>query len=379
MRNIPLACPAVGPEEFEAVKLPLQSGWLTQGRQVEAFEAEFAKHHKADNAVAVSSCTTGLHLALLSQGIGPGDEVIVPSFTWIATANAVEYTGAKPVFCDIDIDTYLLSEKHVSEKLSPSTRAIIPVHLFGLCVDISSLKQSLPENMLIIEDAACAAGASTKDGATGSLGSMAVFSFHPRKTITTGEGGMITSNNSETTMHLRQLRDHGARLSDLDREVHSKPYEMAEFDKLGFNYRMTDIQAALGLAQLEKLNRFVSERARIARRYEDAFSTIDWLKTPKEPEQGTHGWQAYVVYVDPETAPKSRNEIMLSLAEKGIGTRPGTHAVHSLTYYRDKYSIQPNDFPNSLSAANNCMAIPLHNKLTDDDVGYVIDAIKSIS
>ncbi|MCK5777544.1 MAG: DegT/DnrJ/EryC1/StrS family aminotransferase [Rhodospirillales bacterium] len=379
MRNIPLACPAVGPEEFDAIKAPMQSGWLTQGKQTEAFEAEFAEYHGMKNAVAVSSCTTGLHLALLSLGIGPGDEVIVPSFTWVATANAVEYTGAKPVFCDIDIETFLMSGSDVLKRLSPATRAIIPVHLFGLCIDVPTLKRTLPENIHIVEDAACAAGASTAHGFAGSFGAMGVFSFHPRKTITTGEGGMITLNNAETTRHLRQLRDHGAKLSDLAREECGKPYEMAEFDELGFNYRMTDLQGALGRAQLKRLHHFIAERDRIARVYNEAFSEIDWLNTPPVPTEGNHGWQAYVLYVDPENCPKHRNEIMLKLAEKGIGTRPGTHAVHTLSYYRKKYGIQPSDFANSLSAANNSMAIPLHNMLTDDDVGYIVDAIKSIA
>jgi len=378
MRKIPIAVPSLGDEEWHAVREPLLSGWLTQGPKVAAFEKRFADLHGAKHALAVTSCTTGLHLALLGVGVGPGDEVIVPAFTWVATANAVIYCGAKPVFVDVSRDSYNIEISDVVRRITPRTKAVIAVHLFGLCADIDALREALPAQVKIIEDAACAAGGQYKGRSAGVLGDIAAFSFHPRKSITTGEGGMVTTNDRAAAEIMDQLRNHGASISEEQRHLGPKPYLLPEFNMLGFNYRMTDLQAAVGLVQIEKLSQFIDERARWARWYAEQLADIEWLRLPKNPNNGRHAWQAFVTYVDPETAPLPRNEIMATLQDKGISTRPGTHAVHMLGYYRDSYGTKPDDFPGARDCNDNTMAIPLHNKMTEEDYKYIADALRSL-
>jgi perosamine synthetase len=379
LRKIPIAIPSLGEEEWQAVKEPLLSGWLTQGPKVAEFEKAFAERHHVHHALAVTSCTTGLHLALAAIGIGPGDEVIVPAFTWVATANVVLYCGATPIFCDVDTETFNIKIEDIKARITERTKAIIPVHLFGLCADIDAIKEVIPSHVQILEDAACAAGASYKDKAAGSLGDMAVFSFHPRKSITTGEGGMVTTNHKELARISEILRNHGAEISEEVRHLSSKPYMLPDFKMMGFNYRMTDLQAAVGLVQLKKLDGFIQERNRWAEYYRTNLSALKWLRPQSTPEYCTqHALQAFVCYVDSELAPRPRNEIMEILQEKGIATRPGTHAVHMLTYYREKFNIHPDDFPGARDCDQNTMAIPLHNKMTKEDFDYVIEALNAI-
>jgi perosamine synthetase len=379
IRKIPIATPSLGEEEWQAVREPLLSGWLTQGPKVSQFEKAFADRHQVKHALAVTSCTTGLHLALEALGVGPGDEVIVPAFTWIATANVVLYCGATPIFCDVDPCTYNIKIEDIATKITDRTKAIIPVHLFGLCADIDSIKAIVPEHVKIIEDAACAAGASYKNRMAGSLGDMGVFSFHPRKSITTGEGGMVTTNNSEYARNAEIMRNHGAEIPEEIRHYSAKPYLLPDFKMLGFNYRMTDLQAAVGLIQLAKLDSFIAERQVWADYYKQHLQDISWLVTQYIPESVTqHAWQAFVCYVDPDKAPMPRNEIMDILQQKGIATRPGTHAVHMLSYYRDLYKLHADDFPGARDCDRYTMAIPLHNKMVKEDYDYVIEALKRI-
>jgi perosamine synthetase len=379
-RKIPIAIPSLSEEEWLAIKEPLMSGWLTQGPKVAEFEKNFALYHNVEHAVAVTSCTTGLHLALLALGVGEGDEVIVPAFTWIATANAVLYCGAKPIFCDVDPRTYNINIDDIISKITKKTKAIIVVHLFGLCVDVDSIRKILPEHIKIIEDAACAAGASYNERFAGSLGDIGVFSFHPRKSITTGEGGMITTNSSNYANKIDIMRNHGAELSEELRHNSTKPYLLPDFKTLGYNYRMTDLQAAVGLIQLKKLEMFISQRQTFASYYTESFREISWLKPQLVSENCTqHAWQAYVLYVDPNKAPMPRNEIMALLQERGIATRPGTHAVHMLSYYKEKYQIKSIDFPGAKQCDENTMAIPLHNKMNKDDFDYIISEIKNLN
>ena len=377
-RTIQIALPSTGEEEWQATREPLMSGWLTQGPKVAAFEKAFAERHHVQRALAVTSCTTGLHLALAGLGIGPGDEVIVPAFTWVATANVVLYCGATPVFVDIDRTTFNLDVAQVATKVTPRTRAVIAVHLFGLSADIDSLRAALPKNVAIVEDAACAAGASYKGRPTGGLGDVAAFSFHPRKSVTTGEGGMVTTHNAELATRMDQLRNHGAEISEEQRHHGPRPYLLAEFNVLGFNYRMTDLQAAVGLVQLRKLDRFIDERARWAAWYRERISGIGWLRVPKEAPDSRHGWQAFVTYVDPSKAPAPRNVLMQRLQHRGIATRPGTHAVHMLTYYRDRFGIRPDDFPAARDCNDHSMAIPLHNRMSEEDFEYVVSALHEL-
>tara|TARA_S200002703_G_scaffold158854_1_gene170386 strand:- start:139 stop:1290 length:1152 start_codon:yes stop_codon:yes gene_type:complete len=376
-RSIQIALPSTGEDEWQAVRDPILSGWLTQGPKVAEFEKRFAGMHEVPHALATTSCTTALHLALAALGVGPGDEVIVPAFTWVATANVVLYCGATPVFADVNPLNYNLDVEDALARVTERTRAVIPVHLFGLCADIDHLRQGLPEDVAIIEDAACAAGARYKGRWAGGLGDFAAFSFHPRKSITTGEGGMLTSANTELAELAGKLRNHGAEISEEQRHNGARPYLLPDFNMLGFNYRMTDLQGAVGLVQLEKLNQFIDERSRWAGWYQEQLADIGWLSCPKEPEIGRHAWQAFVVRVDSDNAPLSRNDLMDRLQKAGVATRPGTHAVHMLKYYVDRFGFKPDDFAGARDCDSNTMAIPLHNRMTATDYQYVVNELKS--
>jgi len=378
-RTVQIALPSTGDEEWQAVREPLLSGWLTQGPKVAAFEKAFAERHDVQHALATTSCTTALHLALSTLGIGPGDEVIVPAFTWVATANAALYCGATPVFADVDTDTNNINVADALSRVTKQSKAIIPVHLFGLCADIDALRAGLPEHVAIVEDAACAAGASYKGRPAGGLGDMAAFSFHPRKSITTGEGGMLTTNADALAARAQILRNHGASISEEQRHAGPQPYLLPAFDELGFNFRMTDLQAAIGLVQLGKLDGFIDERDQWAHYYREALADLPWLRQPEVPPNMRHAWQAYVTYVDPETAPLPRNEIMAQLHAMGVATRPGTHAVHMLGYYRDRFGLKPEDFPGARDCERNTMAIPLHNRMNRDDYAYVVDCLHRVA
>lgn len=377
-RKIQIAAPSVGDEEWEAVREPLASGWLTQGPKVAQFEEGFARRHGVDRALAVTSCTTGLQLALEALGVGSGDEVIVPSFTWVASANVVLHSGATPVLVDVDRETFNLDPKAVEEALTPRTRALMAVHMFGLCADVAGLREVIPEDVSVIEDAACAAGASLRGVSAGALGDVAAFSFHPRKVITTGEGGMLTSNNTELAERADVLRNHGASVSEEVRHQGPQPYLLPDFPVPGFNFRMTDLQAAVGCVQLEKLDGLIAQREAHALFYREALRDIEWLRLPAIPGDGQHGWQAFVCYVDPGSAPAPRNQMMERLQERGIATRPGTHAVHTLSYYRDRFSLDADALPAARDCALNSLAIPFHNQMDEDDLSYVVDALRGL-
>lgn len=377
-RSVAISLPFTGDDEWQATREPLSTGWLTQGPKVAEFEKAFAERHGAAHALATTSCTTGLHLILAAMGIGPGDEVIVPAFTWVATANVVVYCGATPVFADVDRRTNNVDPADVARRVTPRTRAVIAVHLFGLCADMNALRAVVPSNVPIIEDAACAAGATYKGCPAGSLGLAAAFSFHPRKSITTGEGGMVTTNDAVLAEVANMLRNHGASISEEQRHKGARPYLLPEFNLLGYNYRMTDLQGAVGLVQLGKLDRFIEEREQWAAFYTHALADIDWLLPPLVSEASRHAWQAYVLYVDPEKTPLPRNDIMERLQAMGISTRPGTHAVHMLGYYTQRFGLHPDDYPGARDCNDHTMAIPLHNRMTREDFEYVVNALHAI-
>ena len=377
-RSIQISLPATGEEEWQSVREPLVSGWLTQGPKVAAFEKAFSERHRVRHALATTSCTTALHLILAAMDIGPGDEVIVPAFTWVATANVILYCGATPVLADVDRTTFNIDPAEIARRITPRTRAIIAVHLFGLCADIGAIRAAAP-GIPIIEDAACAAGSGYKGTPAGALGLAAAFSFHPRKSITTGEGGMVTTNDGELAERCNQLRNHGASISEEQRHHGPRPYLLPEFNLLGFNYRMTDLQGAVGLVQLRRLDEFIDERQRWAEFYLAELSGIPWLRLPRAPENCRHGWQSFVCYVDPALAPAPRNDLMEKLQASGISTRPGTHAVHMLGYYRSRFRFKHEDFPAARDCDRYSMAIPLHNRMSEGDYGYIVDTLKSLA
>ena len=378
-RNIQISLPFTGEDEWQACRESLMTGWLTQGPKVAAFEKAFAVRHQVTQALATTSCTTALHLILASMNIGPGDEVIVPAFTWVATANVVLYCGATPVFADVDSLTNNIIPEEIARRLTAKTKAVIVVHLFGLCADMDAIRSVVPTHVKIIEDAACAAGASYKGISAGALGDAAAFSFHPRKSITTGEGGMVTTNDDELADIANKLRNHGAEISEEQRHKGPRPYLLPEFNLLGFNYRMTDLQGAVGLVQLSKLDKFIVERQQWAEFYQKELEALEWLRLPVIPDSGTHAWQAFVIYVDPDKAPMARNDLMEKLQQAGIATRPGTHAVHMLGYYAERYAIKHEDYPGAFDCDQNTMAIPLHNRMSAEDYQYVVSTINSFA
>lgn len=377
-RNIAISLPSTGDDEWNAVRGPLMSGWLTQGPKVAEFERKFAEIHNSKHALATTSCTSGLHVVLTALGIGPGDEVIVPAFTWVSTANVVLYCGATPVLADVDPVTFNIDQNDIAHRMTEKTKAVIVVHLFGLCADIDSICQVVPQHIPIIEDCACAAGATYKGKSAGTLGIAGVFSFHPRKSITTGEGGMITTNDFALAETCDQLRNHGASVPREARDHGPKPFLLPDFNLLGFNYRMTDLQGAVGLVQLTKLKAFISEREKWACFYMEKLSSLPWLRMPVFPTDSQHAWQSFVTYVQPDCAPMPRNQIMERLQKAGIATRPGTHAVHMLHYYKERFGYTPSDYLGAQASNNNSMAIPLHNRMTVDDYECVVNTLLSI-
>jgi dTDP-4-amino-4,6-dideoxygalactose transaminase len=376
-RIIPISLPVTGEEEWQATREPLINGWLTSGPKVREFEQLFAERHQVKYALAVTSATTALHLALVALEVGPGDEVIVPAFTWVSTANVVLYCGAKVVFADVDPMTFNIDPDDLSKRITPKTKVIIPVHLFGLCANMDAIK-AIAGDIPLVEDGACAAGAAYKGTPAGALGTIGCFSFHPRKSVTTGEGGMITTNDDHLAEVMSMLRNHGASVSEEQRHHGQRPYILPDFNMLGFNYRMTDLQGAVGVVQIKKLDTFIDEREKWAAWYSAQLADIPWLRAPQVGADYKHGWQSFVTFVDESKAPCSRNEIMEKLQEQGISTRPGTHAVHMLNYYADKYGIQPSDYPGAQAANNYSMSIPLHNRMVSEDYEYVVEVLKSL-
>ena len=384
-KKIPITRIEFTDEDLDSVRGPLSSGQVAQGPFIEEFERKWRAFNGSKHAVATSSCTTALHLSLAALGVGPGDEVIVPAFTWVATANAVESLGAKPVLCDIDLRTYNINVSLVDALITQKTKAIVPVHLFGLAADMEPIMAAARDRgLIVVEDAACGFGARYRGTSVGNFGSAGCFSFHPRKAITTGEGGMIVTADDDLAAKLRSMRDHGAVQSDRQKREGPKPYLMPEFPHVGFNYRTTDIQAALGSSQMDRAVQILELRAGLALKYDEVLAGVAWLATPGCPQNRAHGYQSYVCLMRPEEITANnvvrlqgmRNAFMDFLQKKGISTRPGTHAVHMLGYYAEKYGLEPSDCPQAWFADHCSVALPLFPALRDDEFDYICETIK---
>ena len=382
--SIPITKVLFGDEELRSVQLPLESGWVVQGPYVTEFEDEFSRQTGAGASIATSSCTTALHIAVAALGLKPGDEVIVPSFTWVATANVVEYMGATPIFCDIDPATFNIDTNLLPALVTERTVGIIPVHLFGAAAEMAPIQElARARGLWIVEDAACGFGTWYGGKHVGTFGEAGCFSFHPRKSITTGEGGMITTDGAEMERLSRSLRDHGASRSDHDRHTSQGSFLLSDYDLLGFNFRMTDIQGALGCAQLKRAATILAGRRARAARYDELLAKLEWFRPQTIPVGSVHGYQAYVGLFAPEEPSLTniaelnalRNALMARLEASGIATRPGTHAPPFLGYYRAKYGYRPEDFPGAHIAEQLSLALPLFPQLTDAEQDTVCAAL----
>jgi len=374
--TIPVARPFVGSEEETAVLEVLRSGWMTQGPRVAEFEKQFAEYVGAKHAIAVSSCTTALHMALIAAGIKAGDEVLCPSLSFIATANSIQYVGATPVFVDIDPTTFNLDPNRIEESITPRTRAILVVHQIGLPAALNEILDiARRRNLIVIEDAACAIGAAYQGQRVGLPHAfMACFSFHPRKILTTGEGGMLTTSDENVAKRMRSLRQHAMGTSDLARNK-SSTILSESYDEVGYNYRMTDMQAAIGMVQLRRVDGFLERRRALAQRYSKELGQLGWLTPPREPSECRHNYQSYMARLAKD-APISRDALMQGLLDRGVSSRRGIMASHRELPYQDpkwdKVLVETN------KATDESIILPLFHQMTEDEQTYVIECIREI-
>jgi len=372
LHTLPIARPLFGLEEAAALTAVLAERWVGAGPRTARFEARLAELCQVPHVVALSSGTAALHLALLAAGMGPGSTVAVPSFTFVATANAVLLAGATPLLIDCDPATYNLDVADLRRKVAMAggrVAAVLPVHQFGLPCDLAGVEEvARAAGALILEDAACALGAAIGDRPVGGLGTAGCLSFHPRKIVTTGEGGAVLTADPELAQRLRLLRSHG-----MDPTTDSGG-GLADVVHPGFNYRLSDLQAALGLVQLDRLPALLADRARLAGRYQERLGDVPWLLLPAAPAGVRHGWQAYVVrIVDPDLQRGFwfREALRRGLEDEGIATRPGTHAVHGLRHYRERFGFVPESLPGAWTADRLTLALPFYSDLGDEGVDRV--------
>ncbi|TDC53151.1 DegT/DnrJ/EryC1/StrS family aminotransferase [Jiangella ureilytica] len=373
MSRVNVMRPWLGDEEVAAVAEAIRSGWVAQGPRVAAFEAEFATVMDTPYAVATSSCTTALHLALVVAGVSDGDDVVVPSFSFIATANAAKYAGARPVFADVDATTGNLTRDTVEAALTPSTRAVIVVDQGGVPVDLDPIRELCdPRGIVVVEDAACGAGSTYRGRPVAATAEIAAWSFHPRKIITTGEGGMVTSGREDWASRARRLREHAMSVSAADRHA-SVLAPAEEYAEVGFNYRMTDLQAAMGLVQLGRLPEAIARRRALADVYAKQIADIPGLRPVADPAWGTGNFQSYWVEVEPEY-PLDREGLLAHLAEADISARRGIMAAHRQPPYRE---LTPSSgLPVTERLTDHTLILPLFHELTESDQERVVAALR---
>jgi perosamine synthetase len=369
---IPVTRPWLDEEEAAAATAALASGWIAQGPRVAEFEGVFASALGTGHAVALSSCTAALHLALVAAGIGPGDEVIVPSLSFIATTNAVRYVGGQPVFADVDLATQNLIPETVAPHITSRTRAVILVDQAGVPADLDAIRALCdPLDITVIEDAAYGAGSTYRGRPVGAGAALAAYSFHPRKLITTGEGGMLTTPDGSVAARVRRLREHGMDISAADRHRSQQPV-IEHYTEVGFNYRMTDIQAAVGLVQLRKLEQLVARRRELAQRYHRLLSCIPGLRMIGDPDYGTTAYQAFWILL-PDESPISRDEMLHRLARAGVSARRGIMAAHLEPAYRDH---PHGSLPVTERLTAHSLILPLFHEMTEAEQDTVVSAVR---
>jgi dTDP-4-amino-4,6-dideoxygalactose transaminase len=372
---IPVMRPWLGRAEAEAAAQAVASGWVAQGPRVAEFEQAFAAAIGAPHAVAVSSCTAALHLAMVAAGIGPGDEVVVPSLSFIATANAVRYAGARPVFADVDLTTQNLVPRTVEPHLTASTRAVVLVDQAGVPADLDGIRDLCePRGIAVIEDAACATGSVYRGSPAGGGAWLAAFSFHPRKLLTTGEGGMLVTHDAELAARLRRLREHGMDVSAAKRHLSRQPVT-ERYLEVGFNYRMTDIQAAVGLVQLAKLPAMVARRRALAARYHELLAGVAGLITIRDPAYGTTNYQSFWALL-PGDFPVSRDDLMRRLADAGVSARRGIMAAHTEPAYAEYNSVR---LPVTERLTRDSVILPLFHDMTEEEQDLVVSVVTGAS
>lgn len=375
---LPFSKPAIGDLEIEAVVEVLRSGWITTGPKAVEFEAAFRDYCGAEGSVALCSATAGMHLLLAALGIGPGDEVITPSMTWVSTVNQIVLAGATPIFADIDSDTLMVSAKTIEPLINDRTQLIVPVHFAGAAVDMEPLRRlASDKHVCMVEDAAHAAGTEYHGDKIGRRGT-AIFSFHPIKNMTCGEGGMFCSDDPELVERIRRLKFHGIGMDAYDRTVQGRAPQ-AEVLEPGFKYNLTDTAAALGLVQLARLEQFIRKRTLLARRYQELLGDMDEIRPLAEPAcPMRHAWHLFIVRLDTRRAGMDRNTFMAELKSKNIGTGIHFKAVHTQKYYRENFRLPEGALPATEWNSERLCSLPLFPDMTVEDVDSVATAIKEV-
>lgn len=377
---LPFALPEIGEEEINEVVDTLRSGWVTTGPKTKQFEQDFKEYLGGDfEALAVNSATSGLHLALEAVGVKAGDEVIVPTLTFTATAEVVRYLGANPVFIDCDPKTLNIDISKIEEKITHKTKAIVPVHFAGLACDMDKIIAiAKKHNLKVVEDAAHAFPTRYKGKLVGTLDSdVTVFSFYANKTMTTGEGGMVVSKDKSLIERMKIMRLHGISRDAFDRYQSKTPAWYYEVIEPGFKYNLPDICAALGLQQLKKIDSFYLKRLEMANKYEKELANLPIILPPNADKSGTHAWHIYPIRLN-ENCGISRDDFIVKMSEKGIGCSVHFIPLHKQPIWRDSYNLKPEDFPVAENVYQHILSIPLFTKMTNDDQDRVINAIKDI-